>query len=73
VPIRLMVGLSYLQHIFALSDEAVVERWVENPYWRLLPEFQGFHLPCSILSSMRLLSTSDTFSATTSEMRSPAP
>jgi IS5 family transposase len=29
---RLMVGLSYLQHTFNLSDEAVVQRWIENPY-----------------------------------------
>jgi len=33
-PVRLMVGLSYLQHAFGLSDEAVVSRWVENPYWQ---------------------------------------
>ena len=32
-PTRLMVGLSYLQHTFNLSDEAVVQRWIENPYW----------------------------------------
>src|SRR5918994_5248226 len=31
IPIRLMVGLSYLQHTFALADEEVVARWVENP------------------------------------------
>ena len=31
-PIRLMVGLSYLQHAFCLSDKAVVSKWVENPY-----------------------------------------
>jgi hypothetical protein len=30
-------------------------------------------LPCSILSSMRLESTSLTFSATTSDTRRPAP
>jgi IS5 family transposase len=30
---RLMVGLHYLKHAFNLSDEAVVDRWVENPYW----------------------------------------
>ena len=30
-PTRLMVGLSYLQHTFNLSDEAVVQRWIENP------------------------------------------
>lgn len=33
-PIRLMVGLHYLKHTFNLSDEQVVERWVENPYWQ---------------------------------------
>ena len=27
-----MAGLLYLQHAFRLSDEAVVARWVENPY-----------------------------------------
>ena len=31
VAIRLMVGLHYLKHAFHLSDELVVERWVENP------------------------------------------
>ena len=33
-PIRLMVGLSYLQHAFVLSDESVVNGWVENSYWQ---------------------------------------
>ena len=33
-PIRLMVGLLMLQHMEALSDERVVELWVENPYWQ---------------------------------------
>jgi IS5 family transposase len=31
---RLMVGLHYLKHTFDLSDEQVVGRWVENPYWQ---------------------------------------
>lgn len=31
---RLMAGLQYLKHAYNLSDEAVVERWVENPYWQ---------------------------------------
>lgn len=30
---RLVAGLMYLQHVHGLSDEAVVARWVENPYW----------------------------------------
>jgi len=33
---RLMVGLHYLEHAFDESDESVVARWVENPYWQLL-------------------------------------
>ncbi len=33
-PIRLMVGLEYLKQIHNVSDEQVVRRWVENPYWQ---------------------------------------
>ncbi|MDY7042543.1 MAG: IS5 family transposase [Chloroflexota bacterium] len=36
---RLMVGLLYLKYAFNESDESVVERWVENPYWQY---FCGF-------------------------------
>jgi transposase, IS5 family len=31
---RLMAGLLYLKHTFSLSDEALLERWVENVYWQ---------------------------------------
>jgi IS5 family transposase len=31
---RLVAGLLYLQHACGLSDEAVVARWVENPYFQ---------------------------------------
>jgi IS5 family transposase len=31
---RLMVGLLYLKHAFNESDESLVARWVENPYWQ---------------------------------------
>jgi IS5 family transposase len=34
VPIRRMVGLLLLKHIYNLSDEAMVDRWIENPYWQ---------------------------------------
>ncbi len=37
--IRLMVGLQYLKYAFDESDESVVDRWVENPYWQ---HFCGF-------------------------------
>jgi transposase, IS5 family len=33
-PIRLVAGLLMLQHMDGLSDEAVVAKWVENPYWQ---------------------------------------
>ncbi len=29
-----MAGLLYFQHAYRLSDEAVVARWVENPYYQ---------------------------------------
>ena len=31
---RLMVGLHYLKHTYDESDESLIERWVENPYWQ---------------------------------------
>lgn len=34
LPTRLMVGLHYLKAIYDESDESVVEKWVENPYWQ---------------------------------------
>jgi len=35
VSTRLMVALHYLKYTFNLSDEDVVEGWVEYPYWRV--------------------------------------
>ena len=34
VPIRRMVGLLLLKQIYNLSDEAIIDRWIENPYWQ---------------------------------------
>lgn len=31
---RLLVALHYLKYTFNLSDEDVIEAWVENPYWQ---------------------------------------
>jgi transposase, IS5 family len=31
---RLMVGLHYLKALYDESDESVVAKWVENPYWQ---------------------------------------
>src|SRR5437870_11195018 len=36
LPTRLMAGLAILKHTFNLSDEALCERWVENPYYQYL-------------------------------------
>ena len=54
-PTRLMVGLSYLQHTFNLSDEAVVQRWTENPYWQWFCgcEYFQHELPCDPSSLTR--------------------
>jgi IS5 family transposase len=35
LPTRLMAGLAILEHKHDLSDEALCERWVENPYFQL--------------------------------------
>jgi transposase, IS5 family len=48
VPVRVMVGLHYLKHLFNESDESVVLKWVENPYWQYLCGCETFQheLPC---------------------------
>ena len=35
LPTRLMAGLAILKHSYNLSDEALCERWIENPYYQL--------------------------------------
>ncbi|MDO9577067.1 MAG: transposase [Candidatus Cloacimonadales bacterium] len=32
--VRLMVGLHYLKYLKEISDEQLVETWIENPYWQ---------------------------------------
>ena len=34
LPTRLMAGLAILKHMHDLSDEALCERWIENPYYQ---------------------------------------
>jgi IS5 family transposase len=43
-----MVGLVYLQHAYGVSDEAVVEHWVESPYWQTFcgETFFQHRFPC---------------------------
>ncbi len=47
-PVRLMVGLSILKHLEDLSDDVLIQRWVQNPYYQAFTgaiEFQ-WQLPC---------------------------
>jgi IS5 family transposase len=34
IPIRKMVGMMILKQMYNQSDEQVMERWLENPYWQ---------------------------------------
>src|SRR2546423_2260072 len=45
---RVMVGLHYLKHLYSESDEKVVEKYVENPYWQYFcgREYFEHELPC---------------------------
>jgi IS5 family transposase len=55
LPTRLVAGLIYLQHAEKLSDEAVVERWVQNPYWQYFcgERFFQHQFPCDPSSLTR--------------------
>lgn len=46
--IRLMVGLSILKHVENLSDDVLVNRWVQNPYYQMFCGETVFQrqLPC---------------------------
>ena len=48
LPTRLMVGLHYLKALYDESDESVVSKWVENPYWQHFCGEQVFQheFPC---------------------------
>jgi IS5 family transposase len=46
--IRLMVGLHYLKHAFDESDESVVARWIENPYWQYFCGYEYMQHDCPI-------------------------
>lgn len=55
LPTRLMVALSYLKHTYNLSDEALVECFLENPYWQYFCGFEYFQheFPCDSSSMTR--------------------
>jgi len=52
-PTRLLVALHYLKYTFDLSDENVILRWLENPYWQFFSGEKFFqHEPPIDSSSM---------------------
>ena len=38
--VRVVIGLFYLKSAFNLSDEQLLSRWVENPYWQWFCGFE---------------------------------
>jgi hypothetical protein len=53
-PTRLVAGLFYLRHAFRLSDDTVVARWAENPYWQHFcgETFVGKSVPRGLLKKL---------------------
>ena len=59
LPTRLMVGLHYPKALYDESDESVVSKWVENPYWQHFCGEQVFQheFPChptSLVETVRI-------------------
>lgn len=52
---RLMVGLQYLKYLYDESDENVVKRFTENPYWQYFcgNEYFEHEFPCHSTSIVR--------------------
>ncbi len=50
-PTRLMVGLHYLKYAFNESDESVLDRFLENPYWQYFCGYEYFQHDLPIDSS----------------------
>lgn len=48
-PIRMMVSLLILKQLYNLSDESVVARWIENPYYQYFSgmEYFQWEFPCN--------------------------
>ena len=55
LPTRLMVGLHYLKSLYNESDETVVSKWVENPYWQHFCGAETFQheFPCHLTSLVK--------------------
>ena len=48
LPTRLLAGLHYLKYTFNESDESVVARWIENPYWQYFCGFDQLQHTCPL-------------------------
>ncbi|MEY8211730.1 MAG: transposase [Gammaproteobacteria bacterium] len=48
LPTRLLAGLHYLKYTFNESDESVVDRWIENPYWQYFCGFEQLQHTCPL-------------------------
>lgn len=48
---RLMISLHYLKYTYDLSDEGLLQSWVENPYWQYFSGYSTFQFKCPIDSS----------------------
>jgi len=48
VPVRVIVGLHYIKYLENESDESVIEKFCENPYWQYFCGFTTFQhkFPC---------------------------
>jgi IS5 family transposase len=49
LPMRLMVGLHYLKYLFDESDETVVEKFIENPYWQFFCGRTSLSTNCPVI------------------------
>ena len=50
-PVRLMISLLLLKQLHDLSDDQVVEGWIENPSWQLLSGEHELQWPAPVASS----------------------
>ena len=59
IPIRTMVGMLLLKQLHNQSDESVLARWVENPYWQyFLPGNNIFNINHHLIQQILCISES---------------
>src|SRR5580693_1545693 len=50
LPTRLMAGLALLKHMYDLSDEALCDRWIENPYFQSFVGRSSSNIGCHLIA-----------------------